>query len=1165
MTNFTGLMQKISSWKSNAIKGSLTISGIAEEHLPFIFNDFLKMKGDLFHRSNHLFICDTLETAEELHTTLLTYKTEHKLYFFPGLDEGPYGHFISSESSLYKRFKVLDSLVHRQEKSIIIATHEAAALRLPPVSFFSENQLKLETSDIISPQDLALKLVHMGYSPATSIEEPGTFCNRGEIFDLFTVTGEALRIHYFDDMIEEIFPIDRNTQKTIRTTHIESVGVAPAPQIFSGEVYRTALRENLIRPRPSEKAKHERRKDIFSALSDGAMFENYPAYCSQFFTKTATLLDYIDGPIISLINGFKTTQNITELIEQLRYDYSRASDQEGSELLLPPPESLYNHELMGYLENSTYLSFNEINISQDLDDDLSNTMELQVEKISGYLGRFINPAQGRFDYLKQVLNFIKEEFKYSGTIVFSSANEGSRKEISFLLEENEVCGEILSRIRFENAKLSSGFYYAAENILVLTDSDLFSRKKSKAKDLKPKNLDLFAEQLATLKEGDFVIHSEHGIGIYHGLQTMDVGDTQTDYLVIHYADNDKVYVPVYKMNMIQKHADGNSGLKAANLRSNKFSALKEKAKNSVKKLAFDLLKLQAERQSSPAYAFSEQNHLDNEFALAFPFEETNDQRLAIDDVLEAMQKPTPMDHLVCGDVGFGKTEVAMRAAFKAVNDGKQVAVLVPTTILAMQHYNSFTNRFKDFPITIEFLSRFKTAAQVKKIKDELTAGKIDVLIGTHKILSASINFKDIGLVVVDEEQRFGVGHKEKLKLMKSSVDFLTLTATPIPRTMQLAFLGLRDLSLIQTAPPRRQSIKTYLIKEDDQTLKAAIEKELSRGGQVFYVHNRVADMEEYSARLRELVPGAKVVVAHGQMSERELETKMKDFYSGKYQILLSTTIIESGIDIPNANTMIVDRADTYGLSQLHQLRGRIGRSDRKAYAYFVIPKNRGLTKIAESRLKALQTYADMGSGFSIASADLEIRGAGDILGAQQSGHIEAVGLELYMELLKEAIFELRGEKKIIRKNIEINTPFASFIPSHYVKDSAERLKYYKKLSNCESLDGLEQIKEELVDIFGIYPVEMQNLFTILETRISLQHVGLKAISVAGTIISLQFDQQSLDRNIALRNAVVEVFMKRPKIYQFTPDYRVIYSHKTQVDQKELLNFAKDVAQQLVTC
>lgn len=522
-----------------------------------------------------------------------------------------------------------------------------------------------------------------------------------------------------------------------------------------------------------------------------------------------------------------------------------------------------------------------------------------------------------------------------------------------------------------------------------------------------------------------------------------------------------------------------------------------------------------------------------------------------------------MDYLVCGDVGFGKTEVAMRAAFKAVEDKKQVAVLVPTTILALQHFNSFSKRFKEFPVRIEFISRFKTAKESKEILEKAEKGEIDILIGTHKLLSNKLKFADLGLVIVDEEQRFGVGHKEKLKLMKASVDFLTLTATPIPRTLQMAFLGLRDLSLIKTAPPRRQSIKSYVIKEDELTIQSAIQKELQRGGQVFLVHNKVHDIEQYTASIRELVPEAKITFAHGQMGEKELEDRINSFYNGQYQVLIATTIIESGIDIPNANTMIIDRADTYGLAQLHQLRGRIGRSDKKAYAYFVVPRMREISTIAQKRLHALQTYADMGSGFNIASVDLEIRGAGDILGATQSGHVEAVGLELYMELLKDAIHELRGEKKLLKKDIEIVTPFPAFIPNHYISDASERLKQYKRLSNCETHQLLESIREEFQDVYGIFSEELSNLFTVLETRIYLQTLGLKSVQVGGTAITLKFDKQFLESNTDLRDRVVNFFISRPKIYQFTPDYRVIYNQKTGVTQNDLLKFSKTISEHLI--
>lgn len=1161
MNFFPGPLDKYRSWITTSNKHPFVINGLSPELLPLFLKDYFDLKSP-----PALVICPTIEVAEELYSNLRSSSSIPHCHFFPGLDSSPYSPVFASERDLFKRFNILDLLSNSNPPQLVLTTSEAVMQALPPQSFFTTYRLDLSVSDILSPDQLAHKLVSLGYNSSTSVEEPGTFSRRGEIFDIYPISHPAVRLQYFDDMVEHIFAIDVSTQKTLRDQTLDKVTIGPTPATLTNEVFRNQFRDRLPRPPIDNKPALERRSGIFSQLAAGQLFDNYPVYIPAFFSETSSLLDYLPHSQIIVVDTYNTLQQMSLWEEQLREE--AAKDQEKAEWghFLPGPSVLYHFDVMNKIEESRFIGLNEVTVQRTFDgSDLDNTVELKIEKASTFLSRHINPSQNRFEYFKQTLEFIKGHFQYRGRIFFSCANPQSRNEIQHLISDADFDRSLLERVHYLEQKMACGFYYPAEQMLILSDSDLFSRKQNKTKKVSSRDIDLFAEQLATLKIGDFVIHSDHGIGVYNGLETMTVGDTQTDYLVILYADNDKIYVPVYKMNHIQKHADKVADLKPASLRSNKFNQLKDKAKESAKKLAFDLLKLQAERQTSHAYSYSPLNHLDKEFALAFPFDETPDQTRAIEEVQEAMEKPVPMDYLVCGDVGFGKTEVAMRAAFKAVNDGKQVAILVPTTILALQHYTSFVSRFKNFPVKIEFVSRFKTAQQVKQIEEDLALGKIDILVGTHKILGSGIKFKDLGLVIVDEEQRFGVGHKEKLKLMKASVDFLTLTATPIPRTLQLAFLGLRDLSLIQTAPPRRQSIKTYLIKDDEFTVKAAIEKELSRGGQVFYVHNRVQDMEQIHFKLQELVPDARIVVAHGQMLERELETKIKDFYAGKYQILLSTTIIESGIDIPNANTMIVDRADTYGLSQLHQLRGRIGRSDRKAYAYFVIPQQKPLSTLAEARLKALQTYADMGGGFSIASADLEIRGAGDILGASQSGHIEAVGLELYMELLKEAIYELRGEQRVIKRDIEINTPFPSFIPASYISDSPLRLKYYKRLANCDKSQVLEQLKEEMSDIFGIYPESLNNLFTLLEARIQLQGIGLKSIQVAGSMISLQFDRQILESNEELRTKIVECFMKRPKVYQFTPDYKVLYTHKSRVDQGELLTFAKNVAQQLVPC
>ena len=669
--------------------------------------------------------------------------------------------------------------------------------------------------------------------------------------------------------------------------------------------------------------------------------------------------------------------------------------------------------------------------------------------------------------------------------------------------------------------------------------------------------------MATLKRGDYVVHAQYGMGKYLGLESLGlVGAIKTDFMTILYQNDDKIYVPVYKFNLVQKYADLDSRHNLDSLRGQRFSIAKSKARKSAQKLAFDLLELQAKRESSQSFAFGPPDKNYEDFESTFPFQETPDQTQAINKVLEDMQKTRPMDRLVCGDVGFGKTEVAMRAAFKAVCDKKQVAILVPTTILALQHHVSFTDRFKAFPIKIEFLSRFKTPKETKLIKEKLEYGEIDIVIGTHKLLSKDIAFLDLGLVIIDEEQRFGVGHKEKLKLLKADVDFLTLTATPIPRTLQLAFLGLREMSLIQTPPPRRQSIKSYIIEEDWKIIQSAIAKELDRSGQVFIIHNRVNDIEQYGSNIAQLVPSAKILIAHGQLPERELEKRIKAFYSREYQILISTTIIENGIDMPNVNTMIVNRADRYGLSQLHQLRGRIGRSDKKAYAYFVIPNKRQLPALSDRKIKALLTYADVGEGFGIAHSDLEIRGGGDILGAQQSGHIENIGLELYTQLLREAVEEQRGQKSISWRDVEITVPFPSFIPKDYIEGDSERLKYYKKVSNARSSEQLKDISAHLKDVYGAFPQELKTLFNILECRLAVQHIGLKHIRVAGNQIYLHFDEKILKENQTLSKNVVEIFLNQLPSCRFSPDFSAAYTASQKVDPLALLDFCRDIAQKI---
>jgi transcription-repair coupling factor (superfamily II helicase) len=1161
------LLDKISEWAKTK-RSALNVYGIERDQWAFLFG-MQSQSDSRFDHKCHLWVCQSEDQAQELYDLTSEFFDQDELFYYPGLEANPYHSHLASEQNLMLRLKTLKHLCLNQSNkfNLIISSIDALCLRQVEDSFFINHQLKVEVSDVISPDQLASQLNLLGFSSSTSVEEPGTFVRKGEIFDIYPVDQGPVRFHYFDDMIEAIYAIDLETQKTNKSISLDNITLFAAPLVLTRPEFSHRLREKIQMPQPQFKQKFEQRKRNLALLQDGNLFEDAIHYLPYFFESPKTLYDFLSpkNPFVTFIDARETRSQLEQTMDQLRSDFEHHQTDIDSDCLFSEPATLYDFALIDKINSDFHLNIDYLNITALEEHEQFNSIDLKLEKLGQYFSKFADGSNSKSQAALSWLKKINEDFQHTGELVFLYRHESSLKEFDRLLDYIEPSSKFLSRIHKINFPLDNGFFYANEKIMVLTEAGLFGQKKSKVQKKTKQRVDLFAEQLATLKPGDFVIHQDHGLGEYQGLESFDFGGQPSDYLVIHYADSDKVYVPVYKLNLITKHAEQAAGLKVESLRSTKFQTIKTRARASAKKLAFDLLKLQAERQSTQAYSFSPPDDYFHEFEAAFSFEETPDQFRAIENVISDMQRSYPMDHLVCGDVGFGKTEVAMRAAFKAVLDRKQVAVLVPTTILAFQHFNSFSERFKKFPVKVEFISRFKSAKEVNEIKKRALAGDIDILIGTHKILSDSLKFNDLGLVIVDEEQRFGVGHKEKLKLMKASVDFLTLTATPIPRTLQLAFLGIRDLSLIQTAPPKRQSIKTYIIKEDDLTLQSALKKELARGGQVFVVHNRVQDMEDYVGYIRELVPEANIVFAHGQMSEKDLESRMKAFYEGKYNVLVCTTIIESGIDIPNANTMIVDRADRYGLSQLHQLRGRIGRSDKKAYAYFVVPKMKTLTPEAEKRLQALQMYADIGSGFQIANSDLEIRGAGDILGPDQSGHLDAVGLELYMELLKEAIHEIKGERRLAKKDVEVSSPHPAYIPHEYISDSGMRLKTYKRLSNCETVNELQNLQEELVDVYGQLPSTVLNLFKVLEVRITVGQLGLKSIQVAGKVIILNFEKSYLDKDESLRNKVVEVFLSRPKIYQFSPDFKVSYQNKEEVDLNTLLHFAKDIAQQIVPC
>ena len=723
--------------------------------------------------------------------------------------------------------------------------------------------------------------------------------------------------------------------------------------------------------------------------------------------------------------------------------------------------------------------------------------------------------------------------KYRVVITLNSASKAKRiaeflkeEDLPAIYHDNDA-GK--AKITVKADSLAEGFIFEDLKLVVYTEKEVFGRKQKRKRRIRNVEEGLKISSLEELKVGDYVVHENHGIGKYLGVQTLEIQGKHQDYLVLKYAGEDRLYVPTDQIDLVQKYIGADEEKpKLYKLGGNDWKKVKQKVKQSVKEMAFGLLELYAERETIEGHAFSRDTVWQQEFEEAFPYEETPDQLKAIEEVKRDMESNYPMDRLLCGDVGYGKTEVAIRAAFKAVMDGKQAAVLVPTTILAQQHYNTFKERMSNYPVNIAMISRFKTPREQKEIIKKLATGEIDIVIGTHRLLSDDVIFDDLGLLIIDEEQRFGVSHKEKLKNIKRNVDVLTMTATPIPRTLHMALVGVRDMSVIETPPENRYPIRTYIREFNPELIRDAIRREMARGGQIYFVHNRVEDIEQMADFIRKLVPDCKVVVAHGQMSERKLEKIMLAFYQKEYDLLVCTTIIETGLDVPSVNTIIINRAEQMGLSQLYQLRGRVGRSDKIAYAYLLYEKNRILPEIAEKRLKAIKEFTNLGSGFKIAMRDLEIRGAGNLLGPEQHGHIAAVGFSLYCKLLDNAIRELKGKRVEKQEEVEIKLNIDAYIPDDYISDSQQKIELYKKITKLKDKEDFSDLIDELIDRFGEPPLEVMNLIKVSQIRALALKAGLSMIyEKRGHIYCRFVDQNKLNREAII--ALIEKYAGKLRV------------------------------------
>ena len=710
-------------------------------------------------------------------------------------------------------------------------------------------------------------------------------------------------------------------------------------------------------------------------------------------------------------------------------------------------------------------------------------------------------------------------------------SEGQKERFTEILEGYRIPSD---RVSIRVGRLSEGFSFPAFRLSTVTEEEVLGPKRPLLP--LPKRGEAFLRSLSEIGEGDLVVHSFHGIGRYIGLTRLKVEEEEGDYLIIEYAGGDRLYLPAHKLSLIQRYKGGEGASPPLDrLGGATWARTKRRVKKAAEKVARELLRLYAERKALKGYAFSGTDRLFEEFSSSFEYEETPDQRRAIEDVLRDMESPRPMDRLVCGDVGYGKTEVALRASFKAVLHGKQVAFLVPTTILAQQHYETFRYRFAPYPVNVEVLSRFRTRKEQKEILERLKRGEVDIIIGTHRLLQRDVAFKDLGLVIIDEEHRFGVRDKERLKEMRRLVDVLTLTATPIPRTLQMCLSGIRDVSIINTPPENRLSVKTYVVKFDKDLIREAILREVERGGQVFFVHNRVKTIYRMAGFLSDLLPGIRIGVAHGQMGDDELERIMWDFYHRRYDLLVTTSIIESGLDIPSVNTILIDRADTFGLAQLYQLRGRVGRSYRQAYAYLLIPGEEALTEEGRKRLRCMEELSDLGSGLALATWDLEIRGAGEILGTAQSGHVEKVGLDMYMKLLEEAVRELKGERIAEEVEPEIRVHLPCYLPRDYVPKERERLSIYMRLASASSLDELKALEEEVRDRYGKMPPQAANLMAMMELKILAKGLGIREVLLGRKELVLSFSDEA--RRIPPR-VLLSFLDTHPGKAVFTPDQRL---------------------------
>ncbi|SMM99600.1 Transcription-repair coupling factor [uncultured Candidatus Thioglobus sp.] len=1015
---------------------------------------------------------------------------------------------------------------------IVVTTLESLTYRLCPLEFSKQYSFNLKKGDKLDGQSFTDQLVRIGYNNVTTVMEHGEFSVKGSLIDLYPMGAKSpYRLDLFDDEIDSIRLFDPSTQRTIEVS--EQISLLPAREFATDASSLEVFKQNY------EDIFGNSTDFIFTEVSEFRLPGGVEFYLPLFFKHTNTLFDYLpDDTIIATSQGFSSLVDDTYQEIEARYQHATGNlDRQP----LPVDEVFIPKDLL----------FGCIKKQQQL---VIGTSKLETQSGGlNFASKLLPPLVINAQLKTPLSKFLNFEQKFNGKILIVCESEGRQSVLTdmlidyirkptsvkdwqdFLASNDQLC--------ITNAHLNEGLL--TDKIAIITEVNLFGAdvvKQQRRTRAKHKDFDEAIKSLVEIKIGDPIVHEGYGVGRYLGLKTQTFDGLTQDFLMLEYAGESKLMVPMTSLNLISRYSGASPDIAPLHkLGTNKWNKAKQKAHEALYDIAADLLEIYAKRELQDGFAFPEPNDAYSSFVASFPFEETPDQLKTMGEVLADMQSHKPMDRLVCGDVGFGKTEIAMRAAFLAVETGKQVAILVPTTLLANQHYESFKDRFINHPVEIAALSRFQSAKEQTQIKKQLLEGKIDIVIGTHKLIQGSIKYKNLGLIIIDEEHRFGVKQKESLKKLRGKSDILTMTATPIPRTLNMALGSLRELSIIATPPQGRSAIQTFVKTWDNETIKEACSRELHRGGQIFVLHNEINTIDVMAENLTSLMPKIKVRIAHGQMPSRELEQIMSDFYHGRFQILVCTTIIETGIDIPNANTIIINNAQNFGLAQLHQLRGRVGRSHHRAYAYLVIKSHQSLSDNARKRLEAIESLEELGSGFMLANHDLEIRGAGDLLGDNQSGKISEIGFNLYHDLLKRTIEAMRAGKKIniadpINHEIKIDTGIPCIIPDIYLADVHERLVLYKRIANANNNEELKDLTIEMIDRFGLLPDATKNLFAATRLKLSCEKIGIDKISIYDEKAHLTFADKVHIEPIK----IISLVQKQPQQYQLKGQNQLIF-------------------------